>query len=397
MVKYNLISGDSHVDMSWLPGDLFVKNCSKPELLELMPRIVETKKGLQWIAEKDNVLGVAQSAGFEFIAPTRGRRMRTDKMLDAGFYDGPARPVDPELRLKDMMTDGVDCEILYGITGSGKNLKQMPVVTEVYRIYNDWVNEFGASYPGRWYGLACLPVHDSKLAAAEARRVANLKFIRGCDLMAGGLNYPLYARDGYWDGLWEAMVDINMPISFHIGGTRIPIGTTPDMETGFAVQGRDFTQNEQAFQLVRGALGMFSMVQHMMSMIASGALDKFPKLKFVMAECGVGWVPFALDRMDHVYHDGMYENKFTSPSMKMKPSEYWARNGMTTFQEEYDVADMIPLVGEDNIMWGSDYPHPDSVWPDSHKVLDHALNGVKPSIRAKITKDTATKLYKIGK
>ena len=103
--------------------------------------------------EKDNFLGVAQSAGLDFIAPTSGRRKRTYKMLTAGFYDGPARPVDPELRLEDMLTDGVDCEILYGTTGSGRNLKIMEVLTEVYRIYNDWVNQFSSSLPGRWYGL----------------------------------------------------------------------------------------------------------------------------------------------------------------------------------------------------------------------------------------------------
>ena len=226
-LDYKIVSGDSHVDMSWLPGDLFVRNNSQPHLQDMMPRIIDTDEGLIWKAEHDNILGVAQSAGFEFIPPQRGRRKRTDKMLDAGFYDGPARPVDPELRLMDMQTDGVDAEILYGITGSGKNLKNMEVVTEVYRIYNDWVDRFGASNPGRWYGLACLPIHDSKLAAAEVRRVADHPFIRGADLMAGGLNYPLYARDGYWDCLWQACVETGTPISFHIGGGRIPIPTTP--------------------------------------------------------------------------------------------------------------------------------------------------------------------------
>ena len=99
-MEYNVISADSHVDMSWLPGQLFVEKNSQPHLQDLMPRIIETPEGLQWIAEKDNILGVAQSAGFEFISPTAGRRKRTDKMLAAGFYDGPARPVEPDLRLK---------------------------------------------------------------------------------------------------------------------------------------------------------------------------------------------------------------------------------------------------------------------------------------------------------
>ncbi len=394
-MEYNIVSGDSHVDMSWLPGDLFVNNNSQPHLQDLMPRIIETEKGLIWTAEKDNILGVAQSAGFEFIPPQRGRRKRTDKMLDAGFYDGPSRPVDPELRLKDMMTDGVDAEILYGITGSGKNLKNMEVVTEVYRIYNDWVDEFCASYPGRWYGLACLPLHDSKLAAAEVRRMADHEYIRGADLMAGGLNYPLYARDGYWDCLWEACVETKTPISFHIGGGRIPIPTTPDMETGLVLEGREPTQNEKGYQAVRGSLGMFSMVQVMMSLIFSGACEKYPDLRFVMGECGAGWVPFALGRMDHIYDDAMYEKKFDQP-FSLKPSEYWFRQGYTTFQEEPGVGQIAHLVGYDNLMWGSDYPHPDSVWPDSREVIQETLGNLEPAVVKQIVCDNTVKLYNMG-
>ena len=394
-MKYNLVSGDSHVDMSWLPGNLFVDNNSQPHLKDLMPRIIETEKGLQWIAEKDNLLGVAQSAGFEFMAPIRGRRKRTDKMLDAGFYDTPARPVDPDLRLKDMAMDGVDAEILYGITGSGKNLKNMEVVTEVYRVYNDWVNEFGSSNPGRWYGLACLPLHDSKLAAAEVRRVADHEYIRGADLMAGGLNYPLYARDGYWDGLWAACVETGTPISFHIGGGRIPVPTTPDMETGLVIEGREPTQNEYGYQAVRGSLGMFSMVQIMMGLIFSGACEKYPDLKFVMGECGAGWVPFALDRMDHIFDDSMLNNKF-NPPLSLKPSEYWFRQGFTTFQQEHTAGEMAHLIGVDNLMWGSDYPHPDSVWLDSQQVVQDTLGNLEPADRKKITCDNAVKLYHMG-
>ncbi|MFB3092769.1 MAG: amidohydrolase family protein, partial [Dehalococcoidia bacterium] len=259
----------------------------------------------------------------------------------------------------------------------------------------DWVDEFCASYPGRWYGLACLPLHDSKLAAAEVRRMADHEYIRGADLMAGGLNYPLYARDGYWDCLWEACVETKTPISFHIGGGRIPIPTTPDMETGLVLQGREPTQNENGYQAVRGSLGMFSMVQVMMSLIFSGACEKYPDLRFVMGECGAGWVPFALGRMDHIYDDAMYEKKFDQP-FSLKPSEYWFRQGYTTFQEEPGVGQIAHLVGYDNLMWGSDYPHPDSVWPDSREVIQETLGNLEPAVVKQIVCDNTVKLYNMG-
>jgi predicted TIM-barrel fold metal-dependent hydrolase len=397
LMEYNVISGDSHVDMSWLPGQLFVENNSQPHLQDLMPRIIETPEGLQWIAEKDNILGVAQSAGFEFMAPTAGRRKRTDKMLAAGFYDGPARPVEPDLRLKDMKTDGVDCEILYGITGSGKNLKNMEVVTEVYHVYNDWVDRFASSMPGRWYGLACLPIHDPKLAAEEVYRMTqDHEYIRGADLMAGALTYPLYARDGYWDELWKACAETNTPLSFHIGGGRMPITQTPGLDDTLTFTGGDPGQNEHAYQAVRATLGMFSQVQVLTSVIFSGACERHPDLRFIMGESGAGWVPFALSRMDHAYDESMYEKKFTSPPMPMLPSEYWHRQGYTTFQEEETAGQVAHLVGIDNMMWGSDYPHPDSVWPDSLEIIQKTLGNLEASDRKKIIRDNALNLYKIG-
>ena len=131
-MEYNIVSGDSHVDMSMLPGDLFVNN-APAHLKDQVPHIEDTKEGPRWVAE-GRVLGVVQSAGFEFIPAQRGRWKRTDRMLDAGFYDGRGHPTDPELRLKDMIMDGVDGEVLYGITGTGKNLKDREIIAAVYRM-----------------------------------------------------------------------------------------------------------------------------------------------------------------------------------------------------------------------------------------------------------------------
>ena len=162
--------------------------------------------------------------------------------------------------------------------------------------------------------------------------------------MAGGLNYPLYARDGYWDCLWEACVETGTPISFHIGGGRIPIPTTPDMDTGFIVDGRPPSQNENGYQAVRGSLGMFSMVQVLMGVIFSGACEKYPDLQFVMgrvrapAGCpspSTGWTTSSTTASTR--------RSSTRPSPS-KPSEYWYRQGFTTFQEEYGVSNIAHLV-----------------------------------------------------
>ena len=92
-MHYNLVSGDSHVDLSWLPGDLFVRN-APTELKDKVPRIEETAEGPRWIAE-GKVLGVANGAGHGFSPPVRGMRKRIDRMWDVGFYEGGPHPHHP--------------------------------------------------------------------------------------------------------------------------------------------------------------------------------------------------------------------------------------------------------------------------------------------------------------
>ena len=110
---------------------------------------------------------------------------------------------------------------------------------------------------------------------------------------------------------------------------------------------------------------------------------------------GGSWIPFVLGRMDHIFHERHLDEKF-SPPMKLLPSEYWYRQGATTFQEEPEVGKMAHLIGVNNLMWGSDYPHPDGVWPDSKSVIQKTLGNLDEESFRKITCDNAVKLYRMG-
>ena len=124
-MQYNLVSGDSHVDMSWLPGDLFVDNAPQ-SMKDRMPRVAGTDEGERWIVG-DQVLGVAGGAGFSFLPTLKNRFRRMDRMIEMGFLngmdEGRYHPTDPDLRMKDMSLDGVDAEILYGMTSAGIRIK----------------------------------------------------------------------------------------------------------------------------------------------------------------------------------------------------------------------------------------------------------------------------------
>ncbi len=396
-MQYNLVSGDSHVDMSWLPGDLFVQN-SLRGLRDRMPRISETDEGMRWMVG-DQVLGVAGGVGFSFLPTLKNKFRRMDKMIEMGFLDGMAEgkyhPTDPDLRFKDMTLDGVDAEVLYGMTSAGIRIKDEEIVAATFSVYNDWVADFCQTRPGRWYALACIPVHDPRAAAKELRRVAGLG-LRGSDLYVGGTVKPIYVRDGYWDPLWEAAAETQMPISFHVGGGGgmqvQPLVKDMDFSSSYLAETPD--QNLLAYSGTSTTLLQLAGSEWLVSIILSGACQRFPDFQFVLGECGAGWIPFITERMDIVYTGSLLDEKF-DPPLTLKPSEYWYRQGATTFQEDPCVGHMADYIGVNNLIWGSDYPHPDGLWPDSREVIQDTMGQLDKETLRKITCENAVKRYRM--
>jgi predicted TIM-barrel fold metal-dependent hydrolase len=91
-----------------------------------------------------------------------------------------------------------------------------------------------------------------------------------------------------------------------------------------------------------------------------------------------------------------WEDQFKDLELKMKPSEYWHRQFYATYQTDPIGIRLLDVLGEDNVMWGSDYPHPDGIWPDSQEFLTRELSGVSAEARRKITRDNAMKLYRLS-
>ena len=169
-----------------------------------------------------------------------------------------------------------------------------------------------------------------------------------------------------------------MPISFHTVGYPVREPSDEAMATEYNLR----------YRATRTTMFQISAAEYLASIVFSGALDRFPAFRFVLGEAGVTWLPYILDRMDEEYEDRYYQL-----ALSMKPSELWRRQGFSTYQREPSLATMIPLIGEDTIMWGSDYPHPDGIWPDSKKWIAQDLAGVSPAVQRKITCETAGRLY----
>ena len=369
---YNIISGDSHIDLRFMPGDVFVSNASSG-MRDKMPRVVETPTGRRWKANGTDLGVVGQEVDTNTFSTEMA--MRWEAMLAGGFFDEPEKgyhPTNPDLRIKDQQRDGVDAEVMYGLLRISAVLSDNEQIVEIFRIYNDWLAEFCNTHPGRFAGLACIPNHDPAAAAAELHRAAKLG-LKGADFGVGGAVKPIYYRD--WDVLWEASHETGLPISFHTTGL-LPM--PPDAS--------DASQYDAVFHNIRTTLFQLAGAEFLTSAIFSGACERYPNFKFVLGECGVSWLPYIIDRMDH---EGEGQE-----GLKLKPSEYWHRQGYSTFQKENIAGELIHLVGEENVIWGSDYPHQDGVWPDSRQVIENNLVGLKnPQAKRKVICENAARLY----
>ena len=288
-MEYTIISGDSHVDLTWLPGDLFASN-APADMAAKMPKVVEDERGKSWRANGIELGGVG-GLGFTGEKVEKGWSKRLDRMISLGFYEDGAKglfhPTTPELRAKDQDLDGVEAEVIYGILGVGLNLKDPEAMSLVYRIYNDWAADFCKSNPERFRALACIPNHDPAEAASELRRASGLG-LRGADFAVASASKPMYHED--WDVLWEAAEETQAPISFHTVGFT---PRQPDPE--------EAEEYERRYKAVRITMFQLSGVEYLASVIFSGACDRHPGLRFVLGESGVSWLPYVLDRMDHEY------------------------------------------------------------------------------------------------
>ena len=94
--------------------------------------------------------------------------------------------------------------------------------------------------------------------------------------------------------------------------------------------------------------------------------------------------------------DAEYDDRYHPIGLDMKPTEYWRRQGHSTFKNEFVSMDEVDRIGVDSIMWGSDYPHRDGVFPDSMQAIEKGMGHLPREIRQKIVCDNAARLYKFS-
>ena len=290
-------------------------------------------------------------------------------------YDESIRPgcYDPDERMKDQDIDGVSGELIY--PGLGLFMSLAPNADyqlAACRTYNDWLAEFCGAYPDRLKGMAILPtVGDLKAAADEAERAQTLGLV--------GAMLPVVVPDrpfnlAEWDLLWQRLESLHMPCSLHVGGGQETFGRFRGPGAGaIIVCGGRFDFNITLQQLIWG-----------------GAPMRFPGMKWVITEGGIGWIAAALDYADQQWSANA---AWMDPKLPEPPSYYYKRNFAATFEDDRAGVLTRDFVLADTLLWGSDYPHTEGVWPFSRKQIAYDFGGIPGKDTRKMVHDNAVNLF----
>jgi len=282
---------------------------------------------------------------------------------------------DPVARLDEQTVDGIVGEVMYpSINLLTYSVEDIEVTNAVFQNYNDWIVNYCSPNPNRLIGIGCVPLRDVDLAVSELHRAAKMG-VKGVAIpCTAPIDRPY--SDPYYEPFWEAANEIGLPLTMHIfSGSDWPMALPQHWDP-----------------IVAYTLSHAAIWNSVSNIVTSGVVERHPNLKFVVAEWETGWVAHTLQRWDHAFYRS---RTAASPDLTMLPSEYFKRNFMITFEDDEVGLRTLDHLGPENLLWGNDYPHHDSIWPNSMDVLNTIMEGIPDASRDKMVWENVRDLYQI--
>jgi len=359
MVKERLVSADSHVHFTddWV------------------------KARLPW-----NLHAVWDEAGlrharFEAEELRHGQRpLELEDFVDPEAARDPGH-FEPSAKLAAMDRDGVDAEVIFPEVGGAKLCTPRLMGSDwkaVFKGYNDGMADFAALNPARLLTAYQLPLYDIEFAVSEVQRLAqrNARCVQLPPFPAE-LGLPDF-QDARYDPLWAVLQETGLTILNHL-----------DLKQSlWDVFRRDPTPQKGIFT----ALPSLAIAETIAFWILTGTLERFPKLKVIFVEPGLGWLPWFFEAV----LDARMHQHYEFPGVKLLPSEYFKRQmGATFMYEPEGLAAAYKAFGPDCLYWSTDFPHPATCWPNSQKQVksQFAEAGIPEADRRKIVCDNALRTF----
>lgn len=363
-MNYPIISADSHITEA---PDTYSAHIDK-KWIEKAPRIVRTEsQGDVFVIDgmdRPIPLGLVAGAGKD-----------ADQLAEGGvhFEDLHRGGWDPHARMAEQDRDGVAAEVIYPTVGMMLcNHRDFEYKDACFAAYNRWISAYCGTHPHRLLGCG------QTAATTPAQTISDLKAIKALGLrgvMMSGNPGEKDFDDGIWNPVWEAAIELELPVSFHILTARGSNNYRGPRINSF-------------LSIIRGNQDIMG------TLIFGGVFQRFPALKVVCVEADAGWVPHYMYRMDHAYKR---HRNWLAPGVNLArlPSEYFAEHVYTTFQDDWVAFRCANQMNWRRLMWANDFPHSDSTWPTSQAMLaEHTVTLTAEQKEAILCRNVA-QLYKI--
>lgn len=380
--QVRVIDADTHLTEA---HDLWTSR-APAALKDRVPHVEDVEGVATWVVDGE-VLGRAGGGG---VIGRDGSKINAQTGLFEWTIDDVHQGAyDPKARLEMMDQVGVWAEVLFpNVIGLGGQGLSEAVTDQSFRLtllrtYNDAMAEIQANSGNRLLPMGVLPSWDVDACVREAERVAALGQ-RGVNITSDPQDQgsPDLASRA-WDPLWEACSALELPVHFHIGAsltTMTYFGTYPWA-----------SQQEDTALAIGGTLLFIGNARVVVNIITSGLLDRHPSLKIVSVESGCGWIPFILEALEFEMNENAPKEL---AKLELRPVEYFRRQMYaTTWFERINLPHVIQAVGEDNIMFETDFPHPTCLYPDPLGTARENMRDLSPEVQRKILHDNAARLY----
>jgi uncharacterized protein len=360
---YHLISADSHINE---PPDLWTSRMPS-RFGDRTPRMVQLDQGDAWVFDGGPgpmPFGLNACAGMDFTMRTPW--VRFDDIRRGGW--------DPAARLAELDRDQVDGEVLYPTPRLSQAVAAQAdpdLHLAMVQAYNDWLSEFVGYDPSRLRAVFYLPNRGLKQALAEVERVASRPGTAGflINMYPAGTERP----EPEDDALWARLVELGLPLNIHVGLVR---GMPNQVNTRF----------------LPGSNRHTAITDHLLDLIFTGVLERFPDLQVAAVEVDCGWVPYWKEQIDDNFRRFQHLH-----DLPLFPSEYLERQVHFVYVTDTYGVQNRHRIGVERVLWSTDYPHASSSWPNTWSAVQASMSGVPSEERQLILSGNAMRLYGFGR
>ncbi|MGH7771252.1 MAG: amidohydrolase family protein [Candidatus Binatia bacterium] len=358
-----IIDADGHVQEKDIPW----KDLLPSSYRSRAPQIVKDNRGIDFLMVEGKLCPKPVGKGCGFVGAPRSRMPQQTTGM-----------VDPIQRLKDMDLEGIDTAVLFGTAPflSLPFFEDKDLACAMAQVYNNWLAAYCQANPRRLKGVALVPIQDPPEAVKELSRCAQgLGFVAVATPPHSSSGKNLDDPDHY--PFFAEAERLNVPICIHVGAGD---GTSAGIE-----------RFDHPF-FTHAMAHPFEQMIAVLCLVVSGILEKFPRLKLVSLEAGAGWVPYWMERLDEHYE----YLRPTVPWLPRPPSEYMKSDQVYyAFEpDERTLPFVANFVGDERLVFASDYNHSDSKFPHTVKTVTQRED-IGPRTMEKIMGGNAARLYGI--